>query len=222
MLDNRQYALATQRNREPILEVLLSILPLKGNILEISSGTGEHAAFFAEHLPRHRWIPSDPNPAALDSIEAWRKHAKVDNLQSSFTIDARDSVWPVEDFSLEINAIVNINMIHIAPWTACLGLLSGASRILPRGGILYLYGPFKRNGEHTAESNLIFDHSLRQQNPQWGVRNLEEVIATAKSYSLDLVKIVEMPANNLSVVFRHIMTSNKQLIKANTDGQDNI
>lgn len=200
--DARQYAPATQRNREPILEVLLQVLPERGNILEVSSGTGEHAVFFAPHLSPRQWIPSDPNPSLRASIDAWRERNPVENLQPPLDIDARESVWSTEEEGIAIAAIVNINMIHIAPWSACLGLMAGGERLLPSGGILYLYGPFKRSGEHTAPSNSAFDDSLREQNPEWGVRNLEDVIAAAHECSLSLVEIIEMPANNLSVVFQ--------------------
>jgi hypothetical protein len=200
--DARQYAPATQRNREPILEVLLQVLPERGNILEVSSGTGEHAVFFAPHLSPRQWIPSDPNPSLRASIDAWRERNPVENLQPPLDIDARESVWSTEEEGIAIAAIVNINMIHIAPWSACLGLMAGGERLLPSGGILYLYGPFKRSGEHTAPSNSAFDDSLREQNPEWGVRNLEDVIAAAHECSLSLLEIIEMPANNLSVVFQ--------------------
>ncbi len=213
-LDARQYAPATQRNREPILEVLLQVLPPTGTVLEVSSGTGEHAVFLAPRLHPHKWIPSDPNPVARASIAAWREHCPADNLYPPIALDACDSVWGIEqneppeglqDIDLKrdpIVAIVNINMIHIAPWSACLGLMAGARRILPPGGILYLYGPFKQGGKHTAPSNADFDESLRAQNPEWGVRDLNDVVAVAQAQHLSLVKTYAMPANNLSVIFQ--------------------
>ena len=209
-----QYAPATQRNREPILEVLLEVLPPTGTVLEVSSGTGEHAIFFAPRLHPRKWIPSDPNPVARASISAWREHCPTDNLYPPIALDARDPVWEVEqnelpkqlhDLDLKLHpiaAIVNINMIHIAPESACLGLMAGAKRILPPGGILYLYGPFKQRGKHTAESNVAFDQSLRAQNPEWGVRDLDDVVAVAQAHNLSLVKTYTMPANNLSVIFQ--------------------
>lgn len=212
--DLRQSAPATQRNREPILEVLQQVLP-QGTVLEISSGTGEHAVFFASYLHFCKWLPSDPSPAARDSIAAWRQDCTADNLYPPIALDARDPVWSVEQDELpeslqnsgfkrgEIGAIANINMIHIAPWSACLGLMAGAGRILPPSGILYLYGPYKQKGKHTASSNEAFDQSLRAQNSEWGVRDLEEVIAVAQSHRLSLLRVVPMPANNLSVIFRH-------------------
>jgi hypothetical protein len=202
MPDLRQYAPATERNRQPILEVLSRVLPQEGNILEISSGTGEHAVFFAEHLSPRHWIPSDYQPIALDSIRSWREYYPRENLQVPVSIEVHDPIWTVETANLAIAAIVNINMIHIAPWSACLALMEGAGRILPSGGILYLYGPYKREGRHTAESNEAFDRALRSQNFQWGVRDLETVIAVAIEQGLNPLEIVPMPANNLSVVFQ--------------------
>ncbi|HCA95047.1 MAG TPA: SAM-dependent methyltransferase, partial [Cyanobacteria bacterium UBA9226] len=202
------------RNREPILDVLWQFLPPTGTILEISSGTGEHAVFFAPRLYPRQWIPSDPNPLARESIAAWRECHPAENLHSAIAIDVRDSIWAVEKAQLPeslsgldlienpIRAIVNINMIHISPFSACLGLMAGAKRILPKGGILYLYGPFKINGKHTAPSNEAFDRSLRMQNPEWGVRNLDEVVEVAGDRNLSFVKTVNMPANNLSVIFQ--------------------
>ncbi|MCP2730206.1 DUF938 domain-containing protein [Limnofasciculus baicalensis] len=212
--DARQYAPATLRNREPILDVLLQFLPPTGTILEISSGTGEHAVFFAPRLYPRKWIPSDPNPLARESIRAWRECHPAENLYSAIALDVCEPIWAVEKEQLPeslqgfdliqdpIVAIVNINMIHISPFSACLGLMAGARRILPKGGILYLYGPFKINGKHTAPSNEAFDESLRMQNPEWGVRNLDEVVAVAGDQNLSLIKTVTMPANNLSAIFQ--------------------
>jgi SAM-dependent methyltransferase len=213
MRDLRQYAPATQRNREPILEILTQVLPPMGTVLEISSGTGEHAVFFAPRLAPRQWLPSDPNPIARASITAWQEQAPANNLYPAIALDASEAIWPVEQEPLPeplqhlsfqkngIRAIVNINMIHIAPWSACLGLMAGARRILPPGGILYLYGPFKQGGQHTAPSNAAFDQSLQAQNPDWGVRDLEQVVAAAQSQNLSLLNTYPMPANNLSVVF---------------------
>ena len=199
--DARQYAPATERNREFILEVLQRLLPPTGNILEIASGTGEHAIFFSPRLKPRQWFPSDPDPILRESIAAWQKHSPSDNLHLPLNIDARESAWAVEKGDIQIKAIVNINMIHISPWSTCLGLMKGAGRLLPQGGVLYLYGPYKLGGEHTAPSNLAFDESLRLQNPEWGVRNLEDVVAAAQKEGLKFLEKVEMPANNLSVVF---------------------
>ncbi|MEA5617778.1 DUF938 domain-containing protein [Cronbergia sp. UHCC 0137] len=205
--DPRQLAPATQRNREPILDVLLNVLPPTGTILEIASGTGEHAVYFAPFLQPRQWLPSDPNPQLRASIAAWSEDFKSDNLYPPIELDAQMPVWPVEKerfTNLPITAIVNINMIHISPWASCLGLMAGAGRILPVGGILYLYGPYKEDGEHTSPSNAAFDESLQAQNPEWGVRNLEDVIKAAKSENLVLRKTYQMPANNLSVIFERV------------------
>jgi len=205
--DARQYAPATQRNSEPIIEVLLQVLPESGTILEIASGTGEHAVFFALKLSPRLWLPTDANPQLRASIAAWAEHFGCSNLYPPLELDVRELVWAVENRTFDwlnkepIVAIVNINMIHISPWSACLGLMAGAGRILPAGGILYLYGPFKQGGEHTAESNAAFDKSLRAQNPEWGVRDLDDVVAVASAQNLTLKQIYQMPANNLSVVF---------------------
>jgi hypothetical protein len=202
--DRQQHAPATQRNRQPILEVLQRVLPPQGTILEVASGTGEHAIFFAPHLSPRRWLPSDADPQHRASIAAWREEFPAENLDEPIALDARDRIWPVEtETPLKISAIVNINMIHISPWSACLGLLAGAERILPPAGILYLYGPYKRNGQHTAPSNESFEAMLRSQNPEWGVRDLDEVVAAAKEHHLVLQETIEMPANNLSVIFNH-------------------
>jgi Protein of unknown function (DUF938) len=212
--DTRQYAPATARNQEPILKILLEVLPPTGTVLEISSGTGEHAIFFAPKLQPRKWIPSDPNPEARSSIAAWQQYSTAENLYAPIALDASDPTWAIEQAELPealqgldlqqypIEAIVNINMIHIAPWSACLGLMAGAGRILPPSGILYLYGPYKQNGRHTAPSNEAFDQSLRSRNPDWGVRDLDAVVAAAQTQNLSLVNVYPMPANNLSIVFR--------------------
>ena len=199
--DARLYAPATERNREAIFKVLLEVLPPTGTVLEVSSGTGEHAVFFAPRLTPRYWLPSELNPLALASINAWRSYTKCENLYPPIVLDASSPTWELGNVEL-ISAIANINMIHIAPWEACLGLMAGAGRILPPGGILYLYGPFTRGGKHTAPSNAAFDESLKEQNPDWGVRDLDKVIKVANSQQLTLVKTIAMPANNLSVIFQ--------------------
>lgn len=205
--DARQYAPATERNREAILQVLQRVLAESGTVLEVASGTGEHAVFFAPRLSPRKWLPSDANPISRDSILAWQAHFPADNLYPPLDLDVRADVWSVEAEAqpdTDIIAVVSINMIHIAPWSACLGLMAGASRILPVGGILYLYGPFKQGGQHTAPSNAAFDEMLQNQNPAWGVRNLDEVVAVANAQQLGWQETVEMPANNLSVVFKRL------------------
>jgi hypothetical protein len=202
-LDARQYAPATERNRQPILEVLLNILPPSGTILEIASGTGEHAIFFAPHLSPRLWIPSEPDPMLRNSIRAWCEVCPCENIYPPLNLNVTDEVWCIETENYpSIDAIVNINMIHIAPWAACLGLMAGAERLLPQKGILYLYGPFKVGGKHTAASNVAFDQMLQSQNPQWGIRDLDEVVAVAQKHQLTLIETIPMPANNLSVIFQ--------------------
>lgn len=200
-MDAKRYAVATQRNREPILEVLQKVLPSEGNILEIASGTGEHAVFFASQFRDCQWYPSDRDSQLRASIEAWSKECPTDNLHPPLDIDASSNHWEIETAAIPIDAIVNINMIHIAPFAACEGLMAGAGRILPQEGILYLYGPYKREGKHTSASNEAFDKSLRDRDSQWGVRQLEDVIAVAKEANLALQEVIAMPANNLSVIF---------------------
>jgi SAM-dependent methyltransferase len=189
---------AVARNRDPILAVLRRVLPDRGTVLEIASGTGEHAAYFAAHLPTLIWQPSDVDPEALASIEAHRAAANAPNLRAPVMLDVTAPAWPVP----QADAVVSMNMIHISPWTAAQGLMAGAGRRLAAGAPLYLYGPFKENGEHTASSNAAFDASLKARDPQWGVRDLGDVRALAASHGLDFVERVAMPANNLSLVFR--------------------
>lgn len=202
--DLRQHALATQRNRGPILAVLQRILPPVGTVLEIASGTGEHAIYFAPHLQPRSWLPSEFNPQLRESIQAWQAHSPCQFIYPPLALDAEHPPWDLGDYAPQITAMVCINMIHISPWEACLGLMAGSERVLSPGGILYLYGPYKRNGQHTAPSNAAFDRSLQSANHLWGVRNLEEVIAVARSHNLQHLETVEMPANNLSAIFQRI------------------
>jgi SAM-dependent methyltransferase len=188
---------AVARNRDPILAVLRRVLPARGTVLEIASGTGEHAVHFAAGLPHLTWQPTDPDTDALASIAAHRAWAQLPNLLAPLVLDACAPSWPVT----RADAVVAINMIHIAPWTAAEGLMSGAGRLLAPGGVLYLYGPFKENGRLTAPSNAAFDASLRARDPQWGVRDLDAVAALASEHRLALSERVAMPANNLSLVF---------------------
>jgi SAM-dependent methyltransferase len=196
--DLRIYRPHVARNREPILDVLRSVLPKQGLVLEVASGSGEHAAYFAAHLPALTWQPSDPDPAALASIAGHRGAAGTPNLLAPLQLDVSAPRWPVE----RADAIVCNNMIHISPWSASEGLMAGAARTLPAGGILYLYGPYKIDGRHTASSNAAFDATLRAQNPAWGSRDLADVAALAESSGLTLIETVAMPANNLSIIFR--------------------
>ena len=189
---------AVARNRDFILAVLRRALPGRGTVLEIASGSGEHAVHFAAALPQLTWQPTDPDPEARDSIAAYRAAAQLPNLMPPLALDATSPTWPVT----QADAMVAINMIHIAPWAAAEGLMAGAERLLPGGGVLFLYGPFRERGQHTAPSNAAFDESLRTRNREWGVRDLDEVAALASQHGFALEERVAMPANNLSVVFR--------------------
>jgi SAM-dependent methyltransferase len=177
---------------------LRRVLPQGGTVVEIASGSGEHAVCFAAGLPHLTWQPSDFDPLALKSIAAHRASAELPNLKAPVELRAEAAAWPIT----RADAVVCINMIHIAPWAAAEGLVAGAGRVLSPGGILYLYGPFKENGRHTAPSNAAFDASLRARNPDWGVRDLADVTELAVRNGFELVETVAMPANNLSVVFR--------------------
>jgi SAM-dependent methyltransferase len=194
----KRNAPAAERNKQPILEVLAPLLPASGEVLEIASGTGQHAAHFAAALPGLRWRPSDPDPAARASIAARIADEKLANVGAPLDLDVTRQPWPLE----RADAVVCINMIHISPWAATGALMQGSARILPAGGLLFLYGPYRRGGAHTAPSNEAFDASLRAQDPAWGVRDLETVAGVAASAGFSLEKVVAMPANNLSVVFR--------------------
>jgi len=194
----RLFAPATQRNRQPILDVLSRVLPGSGRVLEVASGSGEHALWFAQHLRPLIWQPSDPDPACRRSIAAHAAHAGLATIEAPLDLDAAVARWPIET----ADAVVCINMTHIAPWAATEGLVAGAARILPSEGPLYLYGPYMRGGRHTAPSNAAFDASLRGHNPDWGLRNVEDLAELAAPQGLVLSEIVEMPANNLSLVFK--------------------
>ena len=198
MSDPRQHRPHVARNRDPILDVLRRVLPARGLVLEIASGSGEHAVYFARALPTLTWQPTDPDAQALASIAAHRNAEGVANLRPPLKLDVTAERWPVE----HADAVVCCNMIHIAPWAACEGLMAGAGRALPASGILYLYGPYKVGRRHTAPSNEAFDADLRARNPQWGIRDLDEVTALAERRNLVRVETVPMPANNLSVIFR--------------------
>ncbi|TNF26050.1 MAG: DUF938 domain-containing protein [Deltaproteobacteria bacterium] len=195
--DARRFAPATDRNREPILAVLRELLPEPGLVLEVASGTGQHAAFFARHLPHLTWQPSDRDAESLPSIAAWRADAALPNVHAPVVLDAAAETWPIA----RADAVFNANMIHISPWAACLGLLRGAARVLAPGGRLVLYGPYKLGGEHTAPSNAAFDASLRARDPAWGVRDLDDVRAEAERAGFTFERRVAMPANNQIVVF---------------------
>ncbi len=200
--DDRAHAPASERNRTPILDVLREILPERGSVLEIASGSGEHVCFFAREFPNLIFQPSDPDESARRSISSWISSSGLDNVRPPLPIRADDACWDLGDLPDQPAAILNINMIHISPWKACLGLMRSAGLLLPAGAALYLYGPYRRQDRPTAASNEEFDRGLRARNPAWGVRDLEAVVDCGREHALGLERIVEMPANNLSLIFR--------------------
>lgn len=202
MKQTKRFAPATERNRQPILEVLEPRLSQARRLLEVASGSGEHAVWLAARLAHLEWLPSDPAPEARESIAAWIAETGVANVQPPRALDAAAADWPLNAEELPLDAILAANMLHIAPWQAGLGLLAGAGRYLRPGGLLLLYGPFIRPEIETAASNLAFDAQLRRQNPAWGLRALPDLQAAAAEHGLRPDEIVEMPANNLVVVFR--------------------
>ncbi|MEX1037025.1 MAG: DUF938 domain-containing protein [Sneathiella sp.] len=204
MTDRRQFAPATERNRTPILSALKVHLPDAGTVLEIASGSGEHAVFFAPEVLPLSWQPSNYDPDQLESVKHWIIHKPSDNLLPPVSLDVTQPVWPVETADYNggpITAIFNANMIHISPWRACEGLMAGAGRILPSGGRLFLYGPFKVNGEHTAPSNARFETWLKSMDPEYAVRDIETVRAVAAVNGLQHVAAHPMPANNYFHIF---------------------
>jgi len=198
-MDARRTAPSTARNRDPILAVLKRVLRPDARVLEIASGAGEHAVYFASALPNVVWQPSDPDADARASIAAWIAAEKPPNVCAPLALDAGEADWGA---GAAFDAVVAINMIHIAPWRTTLGLLAGAGRVIADGGVLVTYGPYMRDGAHTASSNAAFDASLRARNEDWGVRDMADVACEAKRQDLRLEEIVEMPANNFALVFR--------------------
>lgn len=193
----RLYAPSAERNSEPILAVLSRVLPAGGVVLEIASGSGQHAARFARGLPHLNWQPTDADEGARASILSWSAEAGLPNLRPPLALDASAPEWPVA----AADAVVCINMVHIAPWSAAEGLFAGAGRVLPPGGVLYLYGPYRFEGAFTAPSNEAFDQSLRARDPRWGVRDVRDLEAEAASRGFVLSEVVAMPGNNHSLVF---------------------
>ncbi len=194
----KRIAPAAARNREPIREVLAQHLPARGTVLEIAAGSGEHAVYLARSFPDLAWQPTDPEAEAVASIAAWRDEAALANLRPPLALDATATTWPVTT----ADAIVCINMVHIAPWAAALGLFAGAARTLTADGVLYLYGPYRFDGAFTAPSNQDFDRSLRSRDPAWGVRDLGDLSTAAAAVGFALHAVVAMPANNHSLIFR--------------------
>lgn len=189
---------ASDRNKDPILTILRDVAPATGLALEVSSGTGQHAVHMAANLPGLTWQPTDIDPAFRASVEAWREESGLPNILPSLHLDVTSHPWPVERADMVFNA----NMIHIAPWECCLGLMKGAARVLPEGGVLFMYGPYKIDGTHTSASNEAFDASLQSRDPSWGIRDLDTVTDVAAAHGLQHVETYQMPANNLSVVYR--------------------
>lgn len=198
MNDARRHAPAVARNRDPILAVLRGALPSSGLVLEIASGTGEHAVHFARAMTGLDWQPTDPDAAARASIEGWRETERLPNLLAPLELDAAAQDWPVGS----ADAIVCINMVHISPWQSALGLMAGAGRLLTAGAPLVLYGPYRRAGHAIEPGNAAFDEDLKRRNPEWGLRLLEDVADIAAVRGLDLEQVISMPADNLSLVFR--------------------
>jgi SAM-dependent methyltransferase len=194
----RLSAPAVRRNRDPILDVLRTALPATGLVLEVASGTGEHIVHFARHMPNLEWQPSDPSAAARESIAAWVAAEGLANVLPPIDLEVAQRPWLVQQPA----AIACINMVHISPWEATVGLMRGAGHILPSGGTLYLYGPFRRPGVPLEPSNEAFDQDLRARNPVWGLREIDAVIRCAAEHGLAFEQSVEMPANNLSLIFR--------------------
>jgi SAM-dependent methyltransferase len=193
----KQSSPAAERNQEPIREVLAKHLPERGLVLEIASGSGQHVVHFARAFPHLEWQPTDPDPEALASITAWAAEQALPNVKPAVALDVTKG-WALT----AADAIVCINMVHIAPWEAAVALFAGASRLLPGNGLLYLYGPYRFNGRYSAPSNEEFDRSLRERDPAWGVRDIRELTAAATRSGISLEHIVAMPANNHSLIFR--------------------
>ncbi len=195
--DVRRSAPAALRNRGPIADVLREWLPNSGVVLEVASGTGEHAAYFAERFPNLEWQPSDVHPDALRSIAAWRQAAHLSNLREPVRIDAAAGDWPVE----RADAVLNINMVHISAWGAAIGLIDSSARLLSEGAPLILYGPWLTGQVEPAPSNVAFDADLRRRDPQWGLRKVEDFAMHAKRCGFQLVQQRAMPANNMMLLF---------------------
>ncbi|HET9664761.1 MAG TPA: DUF938 domain-containing protein [Burkholderiales bacterium] len=196
--DGRWFMPAAERNKAPILAVLQRVLPSAGLVLEIGSGTGQHVVHFARALPQLTWQPSDPDPEFRESVSLWLAQSALASVKPPLDIDVCRRPWPVK----RADAVTSINMIHVAPQEATPALISGAAGLLSAGGVLFLYGPYRRYGQHTAPSNETFDAQLRARNPEWGLRDIEEVERLAREAGFGACEVIDMPANNFSLVFR--------------------
>src|SRR6478609_9136430 len=196
--DGRWFTGSVERNKDPILNLLKRVLPHTGLILEIGSGTGRHVTYFAKALPELTWQPSDPDDEFRQSVRSWTKLENLDNVRAPINLEVGRLPWPVT----RADAVLSVNMIHVAPWAATEALFSGATCVLDRGGLLVLYGPYRRFGRHTAASNEVFDAQLRASNPEWGLRDLEAVLKLADEAGFSPADIADMPANNFSIVLR--------------------
>jgi SAM-dependent methyltransferase len=194
------FAPAAERNRQPILDVLRRVLPDTGLVLEVASGTGQHAVFFSKHLSGLRWQPSDASVDGLRSIQAWVAESALENLLPPIELDVRSPRWPIAS----ADALLCINMIHISPWEATESLFRGASALLAGGSPLVTYGPYRLYGEHSAPSNAAFDESLRSRNPRWGVRDIDELTELAGRTGFELQESVSMPANNMTLIWARV------------------
>ena len=198
LADGRWVAPEAERNKGPILEVLQRVLPPRGLVLEIGSGTGQHVVHFAKALSQLSWQPSDPDAENRQSIALWSRIEALGNVRAPLALDVRERPWPID----AADAIVCINVVHVSPWAATLALFDGVREMLPPEGVLFLYGPYRRGGRHTAPSNEKFDADLRAHNPEWGLRDIDELAEVADRVGFALAEIVDMPANNFSLVFR--------------------
>ena len=196
----QKYAPATLRNRDAIVEVLREVLPLTGKVLEVASGTGEHIVYFADKFPDLQFQPSDRDTECLQSISSWTRSARLDNIAKPVFLDTENSSWNIAD----VTAVLCINMVHISPWEASIGLFHNVAKLLPIGAPFYLYGPFIRSDVVTASSNVAFEASLKSRNLRWGIRHLDDIDALAFEAGLQREMLIEMPANNLSLVYKKI------------------
>ncbi|MBT4045377.1 MAG: DUF938 domain-containing protein [Rhodospirillaceae bacterium] len=199
---NYRHSPSAERNRGPILEVLRTVMPPPGVILDVGAGGGHHCAWYAPEFPAHTWAPSDADGDALAGIDAWAGQAEADNILPARLLDAQLDSWPIDDIADQLVAFFTVNMIHIAPWQATVGMMAAAGRYLPANGIVFLYGPFMRDGRPLTDSDAAFDRSIRNRHPASGLRDLDAVRQEAEKNGLESSQQVDMPAGNLSLIFR--------------------